>query len=237
MATEQPAQQGWTTHTQPSGAGGASLEQMPAASGVLLTDAGDSSLRELRRRVVDPVVASVMAADEIGAVLVYRHLDQPEIRARVTATNGEVSEHYLWLDPVLPHDLSDLAQQFASELEDFVAESRFGWGQQRTARFVIAEPFVPPRFQDYLTEPPRTDITVAHPAPDPGFIQDAVLMPLSHGKSHLRWRVVWAITATQYEEFEGSKDDCVKWALDRCNNVRAWSDATQDLEPVLGAAP
>ena len=56
------------------------------------------------------------------------------------AAGGETSYHYLQMQRSLPaadEELAATAAQFASELEDFVAESGFAWGEQRVARYQI----------------------------------------------------------------------------------------------------
>ena len=104
-----------------------------------VTDAVDAELAELRRRVVDPVVASVLTADELEFVVVFEERIGHDVRATVVA-RGETSHHYLQMQRSLPaadEELVERAAQFASELEDFVAESGFAWGEQRVARYEI----------------------------------------------------------------------------------------------------
>ncbi|MEP6979811.1 MAG: hypothetical protein ABJA16_03500 [Nakamurella sp.] len=102
-----------------------------------VTDTDDPELAELRRRVVEPVVASVITAEELDAVLVYEDPHTHEIRVRVQA-RGEELHHWVQMERSLPvDDVALAAERFAGELEDFTAESRFGWGQQRIARYEI----------------------------------------------------------------------------------------------------
>jgi hypothetical protein len=111
----------------------------PWQSASAVTDAVDTELAELRRRVVDPVVASVLTADELESVVVFEERMYHEVRATVVA-RGEASHHYLQMRRSLPaaeEELSRRAAQFASELEDFVAESGFAWGEQRIARYKV----------------------------------------------------------------------------------------------------
>jgi hypothetical protein len=89
--------------------------------------------------MVDPVVASLLTADELESVVVFEERTGHEVRATVVA-RGETSNHYLQRQRSLPafeEELAGGAAQFASELEDFVAESSFGWGEQRIARYDI----------------------------------------------------------------------------------------------------
>jgi tartrate dehydratase alpha subunit/fumarate hydratase class I-like protein len=92
-----------------------------------VTDAVDSELAELRRRIVDPVVEAVLTADELESVVVFEERTGHEVRATVVA-RGEPSYHYLQMQRSLPaadEELAGMAARFASELEDFVAESGF----------------------------------------------------------------------------------------------------------------
>ena len=104
-----------------------------------MTDVVDHELAELRRRVVDPVVASVLTDDELESVVVFEERAGQEVRATVVA-RGEASHHYLQMQRSLPaadEELAVMAAQFASQLEDFVAESGFAWGEQRVARYEV----------------------------------------------------------------------------------------------------
>jgi len=102
-----------------------------------VTDAVDAELAEFRRRVVDPVVVSVLSNEELESVVVFEESSSHEVRATVVA-RGETSYHYLQMErslPVADEELVSRAAQFASELEDFVAESSFAWGELRVARY------------------------------------------------------------------------------------------------------
>ncbi|MEJ7648815.1 MAG: hypothetical protein WKF57_07260 [Nakamurella sp.] len=86
--------------------------------------------------MVDPVVESVLTVDELESVVVFEERIGHEVRATVVA-RGETSYHYLQTRRSLPaadEELARIAAQFASELEDFVSESGFAWGEQRVAR-------------------------------------------------------------------------------------------------------
>lgn len=45
---------------------------------------------------------------------------------------GETSQHFLWGPDWEPETPADTRKRLASELQDFIAESLFGWGQERT---------------------------------------------------------------------------------------------------------
>lgn len=133
---QEPDYRSWTMLTPD---GDAAWPHGPWQPESAATDAVDAELLELRRRIVDPVVASVLTADELESVVLFEEPIYHEVRATVVA-RGEASHHYLQLQRSLPaaeEELSRRAAQFASELEDFVAESGFAWGEQRIARYEI----------------------------------------------------------------------------------------------------
>lgn len=133
---QEPAYRSWLTLTTGADAAWPHGPWQPASA---VTDAVDPVLAELRRRVVDPVVASVLTADELESLVVFEERDYHEVRATVVA-RGEPSYHYLHMRRSLPaagEELGGRAAQFASELEDFIVESSFAWGEQRIARYEI----------------------------------------------------------------------------------------------------
>lgn len=133
---QEPDYRSWVTVTADADAAWPHGPWQPESA---VTDAVDAELAELRRRVVDPVVASVLTADELESVVLFEEPSYHEVRATVVA-RGEASYHYLRMQRSLPaaeEELADRAAQFASELEDFVAESGFAWGEQRIARYEI----------------------------------------------------------------------------------------------------
>jgi hypothetical protein len=88
--------------------------------------------------------------------------------------------------------------------------------------------FVPPRFMDFMTEPPPPP-PVRSPAPEPGFVHRAYVMPQRH-RPGSRWDASWEITSTEHEHFVGTKRDCLEWARARCHHVMVYNRRTQDLE-------
>lgn len=108
------------------------------------TDTTDDELRELRRRAIDPVVQSLLTADELATarVILYREDDGPGISVWLQAA-GEDMQHWIQhpLDGVQwPLDPVHVAERFADSMQDWVCETRFAWGQRRIARYVV-----PPR--------------------------------------------------------------------------------------------
>jgi len=104
------------------------------------TDA-DDDLRELRRRVVEPLVAATFTSAEYSSILVYRYQGEfDEIGVRVET----IDEPFLlpltsteWA--LVPLDPNAMAERLASALEDWVCESSFGWGQQRIVHPVVLD--------------------------------------------------------------------------------------------------
>lgn len=76
-------------------------------------DPDDEHLRVVRRTVVEPVVESLLTGEELQALSVHRGVD------------GDPGDAWVCVVAV------------GEVFEDWVAESRFGWGQQRTARYVL----------------------------------------------------------------------------------------------------
>ena len=104
-----------------------------------VTDAEDEHLRALRRTVVEPVVASLLTDDELEHLAVHRGVDgEPDDVWVVLTAAGEVFNGWL-SQPGAEDDWTPqrCAEHLADGLEDWIAESRFGWGQQRTARYVL----------------------------------------------------------------------------------------------------
>ena len=118
-----------------------------------VTDATDESLKTLRRVVVEPVVQSLLTAQELEELTLHSssgdHPGEAWVRLRAC---GEVFEEMIyspdWFvsepdggpDRGGPPDGAALVQtaaKLASDLEDWIAESGFGWGQQRLARYQL----------------------------------------------------------------------------------------------------
>jgi hypothetical protein len=82
-----------------------------------------------------PVVYDLLTDAELERVCVVHRLgedapDGPEAVLVVTA-RGEESQHSLWRLGQAEESAAAVRARIASELQDFVSGSRFGWGQQR----------------------------------------------------------------------------------------------------------
>ncbi len=113
-----------------------------------VTDAEDEQLAVLRRRVVEPVVHSLLAPQELEALSVHWGVDGEEgdVWVRLDVP-GERYEQWLlspwqrddpWgADEQVPPTEAEVAAHLAAQLEDWVCETSFGWGQQRTAHYEL----------------------------------------------------------------------------------------------------
>jgi hypothetical protein len=117
-----------------------------------ITDADDEQLRLLKHRLAQPVVTCLLTEAELEHISVHWDRDRTsgETWVRVLAC-GEVFQDWLtsptWgaggdaatgADGELQAiDVQLCAARLADHLQDWIAESRFGWGQQRTARYTL----------------------------------------------------------------------------------------------------
>ncbi|AZI58072.1 hypothetical protein EH165_07890 [Nakamurella antarctica] len=102
------------------------------------TDRSDVGLASIRTRIVDPVVSSLLSPQELQGLLVYR--DGREVWVHLESRDDSVSIflHSADLQPEYA-EAAAMAQHLASQLEDWVCETSFGWGQQRIARYTLPE--------------------------------------------------------------------------------------------------
>lgn len=109
----------------------------------IVTDALDVTLRELRRRAVDPVIGGLLRPGELDELAVHwGEAGLPEdVWVRLVA-GGEVFLQLLssraW-EGEQRAGAEELAARLADHLEDWICETRFGWGQQRTAQYTCPE--------------------------------------------------------------------------------------------------
>lgn len=92
-------------------------------------------LDELLGAVVAPVVAALLPDDDVEELSLYREVDDgPHVVLRVVAA-GETFRFFVRAPGQAPESADDLRHRLAEDLQDFVAESSFGWGQQRPHAF------------------------------------------------------------------------------------------------------
>ncbi|NAZ83871.1 hypothetical protein GTR02_18840 [Kineococcus sp. R8] len=113
-----------------------------------VTDAEDERLARLRRRVVEPVVDSMMSAQEVQALSLHWgvHGRGGDVWIRIDAP-GDRYEDWLpspwWttdpseVDP--PTSEAEIAEHLADRLQDWIAESAFAWGQLRQPDYQLRE--------------------------------------------------------------------------------------------------
>ncbi len=106
------------------------------------TDASDPALADLRRRVVDPVVASLFTPDELDELALQ--WESPPRSGNVwvrLVAGGERFAATLIEEPLDDsaerESLEDVAARLADRLEDFVCETEFAWGQHRIAHYQL----------------------------------------------------------------------------------------------------
>ncbi|GAA2008234.1 hypothetical protein JL107_15900 [Nakamurella flavida] len=113
----------------------------PEPPQVLATHEDDADLAELRRRVVEPVIRSLLTDDEYRSTRVYWQSDAPDaMRVDVVAAEDASIGGWLTWTALGNQTVEQIAAKFASDMEDWVCETRFGWGQQRRAVYVIPPP-------------------------------------------------------------------------------------------------
>ncbi|WP_432505706.1 hypothetical protein [Kineococcus arenarius] len=113
-----------------------------------VTDARDERLARFRRRAVEPVVYSMMSAQEVQSLSVHWGVDgrAGDVWIRIDAP-GDRYEDWLpspwWpaepfeMDP--PTSEAEIAEHLADRLQDWIAESTFGWGQLRQPNYQLPE--------------------------------------------------------------------------------------------------
>jgi hypothetical protein len=100
-------------------------------------------LSEVRRRVVEPVVRSVIQPDELGDVLVY--VDNGDVYVRVIARDELVTWCFLGPLADAPWDAVERADRFYDGITDELPSTTFAWGEQREGRYQVPGPIGPPR--------------------------------------------------------------------------------------------
>ena len=116
-----------------------------------ITDADDEHLHTLKDTVALSVVTSLLSQEELQQLTLHRGVDGDPGDVWITVTAaGETFQDLLsspsWRGGHLDSEqhssftAQECAQRLASHLEDWIAESRFGWGQQRIARYTPPHP-------------------------------------------------------------------------------------------------
>ncbi|MCW2814532.1 MAG: hypothetical protein JWN84_1987 [Nocardioides sp.] len=87
------------------------------------------SLPDVLHTVVEPALRAVFAAHEVTSVHLFV-AERGGYAVRVTVA-GETYEDWVVEAGAPDTSLDDWSERLRSNLVDFVAESRFGWGQDR----------------------------------------------------------------------------------------------------------
>ncbi len=101
-------------------------------------DLDPRDLNEVRRRVVEPVVASLIGPDEVSDVHVYA--DNDEVYVRVVAREELVTWCLLGTLGSEPWDAHEMADRFYGLITDDLPATRFAWGEQREGRYQVPGP-------------------------------------------------------------------------------------------------
>ncbi|ABS03868.1 hypothetical protein [Kineococcus radiotolerans] len=115
-----------------------------------ITDADDEHLHTLKNTVALPVVTSLLREEELQQLTLHWGIDGDPGDVWITITAaGETFQDLLsspsWHggdtdgEQHSPFTAQECAQRLASHLEDWITESRFGWGQQRIARYTLPQ--------------------------------------------------------------------------------------------------
>lgn len=126
----------------------APLPSQQAARPGPVTDADDKRLAELRRRVVEPVVRAMMTTEEVESLSVHWgvdgragdlwvQLDAPGARYIDWLPSPWWQSEPFELDP--PTSKAQIAEHLADRLQNWIAESSFGWGQLRPATYQLPQ--------------------------------------------------------------------------------------------------
>jgi hypothetical protein len=96
-------------------------------------------LDDFLRRVLIPVARGILTDEEFEDAWVSLEPDSFDpgtsvVWARVNAA-GEAWAQAIWLPDQEDDTYVGLAERIADSLQDWIAESGFGWGQQRVARY------------------------------------------------------------------------------------------------------
>jgi hypothetical protein len=118
----------------------------------MTADLDPRDLAEVRRRVVDPVVAGLLGPDEFDDVVLeigpQRLLDTDDAAELLTIQIRACGELVTWWSSLLPEDggawdAEDGAAELYDHLRDDLTESRFGWGQLRDGDYEVPGPLPP----------------------------------------------------------------------------------------------
>ncbi len=99
-------------------------------------------LDDFRRRVLVPVARGILTDEEFEDAWVSLEPDTVNpgpsiVWARLRAA-GEAWAHAVWIPGQEDDTYAGLAERIADSLQDWIAESSFGWGQHRVARYRLS---------------------------------------------------------------------------------------------------
>ena len=104
----------------------------------MVADLSPKDFSEVRRRVVEPVVRSVIQPDELGDVLVYD--ENGDVYVRVIARDELVTSCFLGPLADAPWDAVARADRLYDVITDELPSTTFAWGEQREGRYQVPGP-------------------------------------------------------------------------------------------------
>ena len=85
--------------------------------------------------VVVPVVTALLHEENVQEICIYSEpASASQIGLRIVA-EGETFRFYVRTPGQAPESTEDLRHRLAEDLQDFISESSFGWGQLRSHNF------------------------------------------------------------------------------------------------------
>jgi hypothetical protein len=100
----------------------------------------ESVLKDLQRRVLDPILHSGLSEEELEGSSVRAEMVPRTTSMGVVASawaRGEFWSCIVWQEGCEPVSYQEIGDRLADSLADWVAETRFGWGQQRKISFQL----------------------------------------------------------------------------------------------------
>lgn len=82
------------------------------------------------QEILAPVLGALLSHDEVDSIHITRS-DSGQLTLHLSAC-GEPSSFYLWAPDWSRESDAEVRRRLASELQDFIAESTFAWGERRT---------------------------------------------------------------------------------------------------------
>lgn len=88
---------------------------------------------KLMELVILPVTNRLLREGEPASLKIERTPPPKEevVLCMTDDTDGSSTGHYLWQPGIPPETIEEARERFYSDLQDFISESSFGWGELR----------------------------------------------------------------------------------------------------------